>query len=135
MLWFGCKRGVGAGRIEPQVREVQIVKRTQHGIINDPYTIDPAATLAEARQSLAGLDFDYALLDVNLPDGRSLRLLEEKVVPANVVTVVMTAEGGVAGAVEAMRLGAADYLVKEEIASPVLPKTMWTGPMFHRPVQ
>mgnify|MGYP003345953404 CR=1 FL=1 len=30
------------------VREVQIVKRTQHGIINDPYTIDPAATLAEA---------------------------------------------------------------------------------------
>ncbi len=71
-----------------------------------------AATLAEARQALAGLDFDYALLDVNLPDGRSLRLLEEKVVPASVVTVVMTAEGGVAGAVEAMRLGAADYLVK-----------------------
>lgn len=71
-----------------------------------------AATLAEARQALGGLDFDFALLDVNLPDGRSLRLLEEKVVPASVVTVVMTAEGGVAGAVEAMRLGAADYLVK-----------------------
>ncbi|MFM9029544.1 MAG: sigma-54-dependent transcriptional regulator [Opitutaceae bacterium] len=71
-----------------------------------------AGTLAEARQALAGLDFDFALVDVNLPDGRSLRLLEEKVVPASVVTVVMTAEGGVAGAVEAMRLGAADYLVK-----------------------
>ena len=71
-----------------------------------------AGTLAEARQALAGLDFDFALFDVNLPDGRSLRLLEEKVVPASVVTVVMTAEGGVAGAVEAMRLGAADYLVK-----------------------
>jgi IMP dehydrogenase len=41
-------RGFRSGEIEPQVREVQIVKRTQHGIINDPYTIAPQATLAEA---------------------------------------------------------------------------------------
>jgi IMP dehydrogenase len=41
-------RGFRSGEIEPQVREVQIVKRTQHGIINDPYTISPHATLAEA---------------------------------------------------------------------------------------
>lgn len=71
-----------------------------------------ADSLAEARQVLRNVEFDFALLDVNLPDGRSLALLEEKVVPASVVTVMMTAEGGVAGAVEAMRLGAADYLVK-----------------------
>jgi DNA-binding NtrC family response regulator len=60
------------------------------------------------------------LLDVNLPDGRSLSLLAEKEIPASVITVVMTAEGGVAGAIEAMRRGAADYLVKpfdlEELA-------------------
>ena len=71
-----------------------------------------AGTLAEARQALRNLSFDFALLDVNLPDGRSLTLLEEKAVPASVVAVVMTAEGGVAGAVEAIRRGAADYLVK-----------------------
>ncbi len=41
-------RGFRSGEIEPQVREVQIVKRTQHGIINDPYTIAPGATLPEA---------------------------------------------------------------------------------------
>jgi IMP dehydrogenase len=41
-------RGFRSGEIDPQVREVQIVKRTQHGIINDPYTILPAATLTEA---------------------------------------------------------------------------------------
>ena len=74
--------------------------------------VTPTATLADARQALRNLQFDFALLDVNLPDGRSLALLQEKVIPASVVTVVMTAEGGVAGAVEAMRLGAADYLVK-----------------------
>jgi IMP dehydrogenase len=42
-------RGFRSGDIEPQVREVQTVKRTQHGIIPDPYTIGAAATLDEAR--------------------------------------------------------------------------------------
>jgi IMP dehydrogenase/GMP reductase len=32
-------RGFRGGEIEPQVREVEIVKRKQHGVINDPYTI------------------------------------------------------------------------------------------------
>lgn len=74
--------------------------------------VTSAGTIAEAREALRNVSFDFALLDVNLPDGRSLSLLEEKAVPASVVTIVMTAEGGVAGAVEAMRRGAADYLVK-----------------------
>lgn len=74
--------------------------------------VTTAGTLAEARQVLRNLDLDFALLDVNLPDGISLSLLDEKAVAANVVVIVMTAEGGVAGAVEAMRVGAADYLVK-----------------------
>jgi IMP dehydrogenase len=41
-------RGFRSGEIEPQVREVSIVKRKQHRIINDPYTIAPSASLAEA---------------------------------------------------------------------------------------
>lgn len=68
--------------------------------------------VAEARRAFADLHFDFALLDVNLPDGRSLALLEQKEIPTSTVAGVMTAEGGVAGAVEAIQLGAADYLVK-----------------------
>ena len=41
-------RGFRGGDIEPQVREVQIVKRKQHGVIIDPYTILPAALLSDA---------------------------------------------------------------------------------------
>jgi DNA-binding NtrC family response regulator len=82
--------------------------------------VTQCASLAEAREALRNLSFDFALLDVNLPDGRSLSLLAEKEIPASTIVVVMTAEGGVAGAVEAMRRGAADYLVKpfdlEELA-------------------
>jgi IMP dehydrogenase len=41
-------RGFRPGDIQPQVREVEIVKRTQHGVIADPYSVPPAATIEEA---------------------------------------------------------------------------------------
>jgi IMP dehydrogenase len=41
-------RGFRPGEIEPQVREVEIVKRTQHGVIADPYSIAASASLTEA---------------------------------------------------------------------------------------
>jgi IMP dehydrogenase len=46
-------RGFRPGEIEPQVREVEIVKRTQHGVITDPYSIGPAASLDEAAAVMA----------------------------------------------------------------------------------
>ena len=42
-------RGFRDGDLERQVREVGIVKRKQHGIIADPYTIPPTADLGTAR--------------------------------------------------------------------------------------
>jgi DNA-binding NtrC family response regulator len=51
-------------------------------------------------------------VDVNLPDGRGTELLQEKVFPPHTGVIIMTAQAGVSGAVEAMRLGALDYLVK-----------------------
>src|SRR5881396_755973 len=71
-----------------------------------------ADTLQAARRFLADLSFDFVLLDVNLPDGRGTELFKGKVLPADSGIIVMTAEGGVNGAVEAIRLGALDYLVK-----------------------
>src|SRR5215213_3129770 len=46
-------RGFRPGEIEPQVREVEIVKRTQHGVITDPLSITPDASLAEAAALMA----------------------------------------------------------------------------------
>jgi len=45
-------RGFRVGDIEPQVREVEKVKRRQHGIIADPYTISPTAPLDEASERM-----------------------------------------------------------------------------------
>jgi DNA-binding NtrC family response regulator len=71
-----------------------------------------ATTLAEARRLLADLRFDFALVDLHLPDGEVLELLREHRFSENTGVVVMTAFGGVKQAVEAMRLGAGDYLTK-----------------------
>ena len=46
-------RGFRSGDIEPQVREVERVKRRQHGIIVDPYTIRADAALAEATETMS----------------------------------------------------------------------------------
>lgn len=46
-------RGFRPGEIEAQVREVQIVKRTQHGVIPDPYTISGDASLEQASAAMA----------------------------------------------------------------------------------
>src|SRR5262249_53515752 len=41
-------RGFRSGDIQPQVREVEIVKRTQQGVIADPYSISPSAKVDDA---------------------------------------------------------------------------------------
>jgi IMP dehydrogenase len=46
-------RGFRPGVIEPQVREVEKVKRAQHGVIADPYRISPDASLEEAAAMMA----------------------------------------------------------------------------------
>ena len=45
-------RGFRSGDVGPQVREVERVKRHQHGTIADPYTIRPEAPLTEARETM-----------------------------------------------------------------------------------
>lgn len=75
-------------------------------------SVAAAADLTEARRLLAEIPFDFVLLDVNLPDGNGLELLREKRFSGNTAVIVMTANNGVETAVEAMRLGAVDFLAK-----------------------
>ena len=74
--------------------------------------ITQAYSLEEARNLLKDFSFDVALSDVNLPDGNGLEILKEGAYADTCRVLVMTAEGGVETAVEAMRLGAVDFLSK-----------------------
>jgi DNA-binding NtrC family response regulator len=75
-------------------------------------TVTEAGRLSEARKLLRESRFDFALVDLHLPDGEALALLREGAFSENTGVVVMTAFGSIKKAVEAMRLGAGDYLAK-----------------------
>ena len=92
--------------------EVLLRKRLAGFLEKEGAEVTAVNTVAAARQALESLSFEAAVIDVNLPDGRGTDLLREKAFPTTTNVIVMTAEGGVAGAVEALRAGAADYLVK-----------------------
>ena len=66
----------------------------------------------EARRLLANPPFELALVHFHLPDGENLDLLRGNALSENTSVLVMTAFGGVREAVEAIRLGAGDYLSK-----------------------
>jgi DNA-binding NtrC family response regulator len=87
-------------------------RQLQAGLEQLGADVTGAGTLGAARRFINELPMDFVLLDVNLPDGQGTTLLREKAFSASTGVIVMTAEGGVTGAVEAMRLGALDYLVK-----------------------
>jgi DNA-binding NtrC family response regulator len=72
----------------------------------------PAGSLAEAREVISSTQLDFALMDINLPDGNSLDLLTETLFADTTKVVVMTADGGIRTAIEAIRRGASDYLSK-----------------------
>src|SRR5205085_375611 len=74
--------------------------------------VTEAGRVDEAKRLLDTLRFEYALIDLHLPDGEGLDLLRAGLFSENTAVVVMTAFGGIKDAVEAMRLGASDYLAK-----------------------
>jgi DNA-binding NtrC family response regulator len=72
-----------------------------------------AHSLHEARRALASGSFDLVILDRRLPDGDGLASLPElRAAAGEAVVMVVTANGDIRGAVDAVRLGAADYVAK-----------------------
>ncbi|HEU4333298.1 MAG TPA: sigma-54 dependent transcriptional regulator [Candidatus Eisenbacteria bacterium] len=77
------------------------------------YHVEEAGRVDEARRVLAQQSFHVVLLDVRLPDGSGLDLLQDikQSLPATQV-VILTAFGTVQEAIRAMKEGAFDFLAK-----------------------
>src|SRR5690348_17855860 len=77
------------------------------------YDVASVATIAAAQEFLAKDNFDVIFLDVRLPDGDGtdlLKLIQSR--PQRPLAVVTTGFGSVESAVECMKNGAFDYLIK-----------------------
>jgi DNA-binding NtrC family response regulator len=82
-------------------------------LTREGFPVDTAHSLQQARRAVTAKGYDLVVLDRRLPDGDGLDWLAElRAAQPRAVIVMVTAHGDVASAVEAMRLGATDYLVK-----------------------
>jgi two-component system response regulator AtoC len=76
------------------------------------FTTSTALTMDQARTELAKQSPDVVLVDLNLPDGSGLGLLDSISGLADTAVVLITGQPGVDSAVEALRRGVSDYLTK-----------------------
>jgi len=75
--------------------------------------VDHAETLASALDRLSSTEYDAVILDLGLPDGQGLEVLSSVLVAAaGAPVLVVTADDHEGLAVEAVRLGAQDFLIK-----------------------
>jgi len=93
---------------EPAAREILAAAVSKAG-----YSVDTAADVAEATAKLAQGDVDVALCDIQMPDGHGIELLKRsRASGIDTAFVMVTAFASVETAVEALRAGAFDYIVK-----------------------
>lgn len=77
------------------------------------YSITSVGSLADAERLLKKDHFDLLFLDVKLPDGTGTDLLERlSKMPEHPMTIMMSGYGTVESAVDCMRQGAFDYMLK-----------------------
>jgi DNA-binding NtrC family response regulator len=111
----GSSRGPGGTR-----RQVLVVEDNEEASevlvrVLEPlgFQVKAAASLAEGLASMNADEPDLVLLDVHLPDGSGLGLLDDvKGCCPWVPMIVMTGAGDLALAAEAMRRGAVDFFLK-----------------------
>jgi two-component system, NtrC family, response regulator AtoC len=76
------------------------------------FTVSTADSLRTARAQLVRQQPDVLLTDLRLPDGNGIDLVNDLDRATETEVVVVTGHASVDSAVEALRVGATDYLVK-----------------------
>jgi len=81
-------------------------------VAGDSFTVALAHTLHDARKQIALQQPDIVLLDLRLPDGNGMDLFADPQLVINSEVVLITGHASLETSIQALRLGAADYLIK-----------------------
>ena len=83
------------------------------GLHSEGYVVETACNFSEADDKIAGYSYDCILLDIMLPDGNGLRLLEHiKSLKKSDHVIIISARDSIDDKVTGLDLGADDYLAK-----------------------
>ncbi len=92
---------------------------------NEEFSVEVANSYSKGRLLLKSIRFDALVLDYHLPDKDGLQMLREfKESGITLPVVMVTGQGDERVAVEAMRLGAMDYIVKTKQDLNILPRVL-----------
>lgn len=93
--------------------EVEVLKILEKILAENGYNVLKAQNGAEALRAARRSDIKLALLDIKLPKINGIELLGRfKKVNPDLIVIMITAYGTLKTAIEAMRLGAYDYITK-----------------------
>ncbi len=92
--------------------EVDLCRLMQITLTKMGIKSDVAYTLAQARSYWQENDYDFCLTDLKLPDGSGLELVKEISNSSSSPIAVITAHGSMDLAIEALKLGAFDFVNK-----------------------
>jgi DNA-binding response OmpR family regulator len=93
--------------------EKELVKSVMVALRAEGYVCEVAYSAAEANEKILIFDYDCILLDINLPDGNGLKILESiKHHKKTDGVIIITAKNSLDDKVKGLNLGADDYLSK-----------------------
>ena len=93
--------------------EVDLRQTIADSLESEGFAAAQAVDAADALERLKGFAYDALVVDLRLPDADGMRVLEEALSRyPRISAVVITGFGGVAEAVEAIKLGAIDFFIK-----------------------
>lgn len=92
--------------------DADTVRALSELVAREGFTTAGAASLSEARSHMSRQRPDVVLLDLMLPDGDGMDLFQDVESRAATEIVLMTGHASIETTVQALRLGAADYLIK-----------------------
>lgn len=96
--------------IEDDASLREIMQRALQG---ESYIVESAATYFDACDKIAGYSYDCIMLDIMLPDGNGLKLLEQiKKIGNESRVIIISARDSLDDKITGLDLGADDYLAK-----------------------
>ena len=89
------------------------IRRSLYNTFKKTYQVETASSGLEAVKKVERDDFDLVLLDQKMPDLDGLQVLKEiRKIDDRIIIIMITAYGSIESSVEAMKLGAYDYILK-----------------------
>lgn len=93
---------------EPSLREL-----IQRSLLKERYVVETADSYFEALDKIELYEYDCVLLDIMLPDGNGLKLLQHlKAMRKKESVIIISAKDSLDDKIEGLELGADDYLPK-----------------------